>query len=146
MLHSPITEVSANPDIAQAVEDKLADLAEIRDLIVAEVRLNAQHPTPRIERIAELFGEIVLRSERIDIDPPALIGLISAELDRRNGGASIAGEVRSRLLRDDREARDHETEAQNALVVAQRAVATAQLARVHAEARCLAFGLIQVPA
>jgi hypothetical protein len=135
------TRITTDPDIVQAVEDKLADLAEIRDLIVAEKRLNAQRPTGRIDRIAELFGEIVLRAERIGIDASELIRMVSAELDRRGGDVAIAAEVRNSLALADQTARADEKSAQDALAVAQRALAAAQLARIHAQARCQAFSI-----
>jgi hypothetical protein len=131
-MHDRIAE---DPDVAQAIEDKLPDIAEIRDLLV--------RPSGRVtsERIGELFADIHLRAERLRVDPHELIRMASAEFDRRYGKASAGRTVRSKLALIESQAIGREQAAHVALSRAQAEMAAATLARQHAQSRCLAFGV-----
>lgn len=135
MLHSEITQ---DPDVAQAVEDKLADLAEIRDLIAADARLVRGE---NMTRIGELFADFYLRAERLQVEPDALIQMVGAELDRRKGRFAIDGRVRSRLTLAESRAIQREHAAQAALTQTQQEARLATSMRAHAQMRCLALGL-----
>lgn len=135
MLHTKITD---DPDLAQAVEDKLDDLAEVRDLIAADARL----PRGRnMTRIGELLADIHLRAERLQVTPEALVLATGQELDRRAGRKPINGAVRGGLTLTESQAIAREQAAHVALTRAQEEMRSATLARQHAQLRCAVMGI-----
>jgi hypothetical protein len=135
-LHTKITD---DPDVAQAVEDKLDDLARIRDLIAADAR------APRGGRNSALIGELLadvhLRAERLQVAPEALVAMVGQELDKRDGRRPLDGVVRRRLALVEGMAIHREREAHEALSRAQAEMRAATLARQHAQLRCAVMGI-----
>lgn len=135
MLHSKISE---DPDVAQAVEDKLDDLARIRDLIAADARA----PRGRNSAlIGELLADVHLRAERLQIAPEQLVAMTGAELDRRAGCKPLDGRVRGRLTLAEQTAIAREQDAHLTLTRAQAEMRAATLARQHAQLRCAVMGI-----
>jgi len=135
VLHSKISE---DPDVAQAVEDKVDDLARIRDLIAADARA----PRGRnASLIGELLADVHLRAERLQVSPEALVQMVGQELDRRTGRRSVDGVVRARLTRSESLAIHREQEAHLALSRAQAEMRAATAARQHAQLRCAVMGI-----
>lgn len=134
-MHDSIVE---DPDVAQAVEDKLTDLAEIRDLIAADARL----PRGRnMARIGELIADIHLRAERLQVTPEALVQMTGQELDKRAGRKPVSGAVRGRLTLAESQAIAREQEAHIALTRAQEEMRQATRMRQHAQLKCAVMGI-----
>ena len=134
-MHDRIVE---DPDVAQAIEDKLPDLAEIRDLIAADARLpRARNST----RIGELIADIHLRAERLQVSPEALVQVTGQELDKRQGRKAAGSAVRGRLTLAESQAISREQAAHVALTRAQEEMRQATRVRQHAQLKLAIMGI-----
>jgi hypothetical protein len=135
-MHDALNE---DPDIRQAIEDKIPDVAEIRDLAMSLLR---RGDSRKAARVSELFGDLDLRAQRIGVPVHDLIRLVSSAIDANpQSSMRVSGKVTSPLLYAEREAVIRETRAHEALSLAQKEMAAATRARHHAQSRCLVFGI-----